>query len=242
MAKINYVPAFYYGPRMHSLYSSTLQKNAFFMVDKQIEALNKYGKGIDLVTFVFNLDNLNDGEIIKREISKREVNFKYEVLCRLNRGASYGAWDEVIKKNLNDFDYFFIIEDDFIPAAEEFYQPFIDRCVNNVAYVCMFADKDRPYLNVPHAAIPHGVVDGAVCRKVMSNQGNVFKIYNHENSYSVFYKIQMEFFEYFVKEGYVISDILDQYSSPYMDSSNISTRVYGNPVNPVLVSPIPNPT
>lgn len=213
------------------------------MVDRQIEAINKYGDGVSLVTFAFNLDNLDDQEIIEREIEKRDkdIKFKYEVFCRLNRGTSYGAWDAVIKKNLDYFDYYFVIEDDFVPATNNFYQPFIDRCTDKVAYVCMYANKDWTHMGVPHAAIPHGIIRGDACKHVYTEQNNLLKIYTHENSYNVYYKIQVEFFEYFIKQGYVISDILDSYSSPYMDSRDQSTTIYGNPSNPVLIKPVPNP-
>lgn len=241
MDKINYIPAFYYGNRMNTAYSKELQKNKFFMVDQQIEALNKYGDGISLVTFVFNLDHLNDEHNILKEFATRKINFDYEIHCRLNTGASYGAWDEVIKKNLNNFDYFFITEDDFIPATSNFYTPFKMRCKDPTAYVCMFANQARPHLGVPHAAIPHGIVKADAARKVFKNQNQIFKIYLQDNSYNTFYQTQMEFFEYFIREGYVISDILDEFSAPYMNSPTRTIITYGNPSNPVLVEPVPIP-
>ena len=239
--KINYIPAFYYGERMNSSYSSQLKQTPLFMLDKQIEAIQQYGDGIDRVTFVFNLDNLNDGDTIQQYLKYKNLSFNYDVHCRANKGASYGAWDEVIKKNINDFDYFFVSEDDFVPATKKFYQPFIDRCKNNVAYVCMFANSNRPYKGVPHAAIPHGVLLGSACRKVLNNQNRLFKIYAPDNTYDTFYRIQMEYFEYFIDEGFVIGDILDEYSSPYMVSPTESVTIYGDPKNPVLVRPIPLP-
>lgn len=243
MNTINYIPVFYYGARMHPMYNSEIQQNKFYMVDKQIEALNLYHGGITLVTLAFNLDDLADIPVIEQEIKKRENNikFKYELFFRQNKGTSYGAWDAVIKKNVDNFDYFFVTEDDFVPAANNFYQPFIDRCKDEIAYVCMYANKDWTHLGVPHAAIPHGVVRGTACKEVLSKQGNLFKIYTHVNSYELYYKIQVEFFEYFIRQGYVISDITDSYCSPYMDSRTQTIIIYGSEKNPVLFKPVPNP-
>ena len=240
--KINYIVAFYYGNRMNFSYSISLNKNRFFMFDEQIKAIQEYGQGIDLVTFVFNLDNLNEKDFIVSEIKKKDIKFEYEIYCRKNEGASYGAWDEVIKKNINDFDYFFVSEDDFVPATKNFYHPFIERFVDKIAYVCMFANQENKYKGVAHAAISNGMFSANACRQVLNNQKKLFKIYTSSHDYNSFYATQFEFFEYFIDEGFFINDILDKYSSPFMNSRTETITIYGNANNPVLIVPVSIPS
>lgn len=239
--KINYIPAFYCGPRMNTSYTDSLSKNATYLFSKQVDALNRFGEGIDLVTFVFNLDNLEEKTRLEEYIRKKfTMNFNFELVFRENRGASYGAWNDVVKKNLNEFDYFFITEDDFVPVATNFYKPFIDRCVKKVAYVSMFAAKEFPQ-GYPHASIPHGVVDANACRDVLNNQGELFRVYTQDNTYNTFYKTQQDFYEFFIKQGYLIDDITDAYLSPFMNSPTKTITYFGDRNNPVLMEPVPLP-
>ena len=234
MNNINYIPAFYIGNRVHTDYNTLLQKNPLIMVEKQIESLNK--TDIKFVTFAFNLDDLSIANDIKKKVDSYEINFEYECFFRKNKGCSYGAWNDVIIKNLNNFDYFFIIEDDFIPATSNFYKPFIDRCNYNTPYVCEFTDSS--WKGIPHASIPHGVMEAKACKFIFEKYGNVLQTYEYDNKLETFYKIQMECYEYFIKEGFGITDILDKYSAPFMSSPTRQITIFGNPKNPILLNPV----
>jgi hypothetical protein len=232
--KINYIPAFYIGERKHSGYAKELQNNQLIMVEKQIEALNK--TDIQFVTFAFNLDDITMSQEIEEKIKSYNINFNYECYFRQNKGCSYGAWNDVIIKNLNDFDYFFIIEDDFIPIVKDFYVPFIERSSYEIPYVCEFTDSE--WKGLPHASIPHGIMRSDACKFIYEKYGNVLKTYEQDNRLETFYKIQMECYEYFINEGFGITDILDAYSAPFMSSPTRTVTIFGDPKNPVLLDPI----
>lgn len=241
MRRINYIAAFYFGDRMNTLYSSAVQKDKFYIFQTHLEAVKKYHSGIDLVTFVFNLDNVEQAESIKQTIENYQIPFEYELVFRPNRGASYGAWAQVIEHNINDFEYFFITEDDYIPDRIDFFEPFIERCRDKYAYICMFCEDVPPPGMIDHASIPMGVISGQACRTVLKNQGRLFQVFDEANTYDLFYKTQERYCEFFVNEGFRVGNITDAYCSPFMVSPTRSIRIFGNESNPVLVKPIPLP-
>lgn len=241
MKRINYIAAFYFGDRMNSLYSAAVQKNRFYIVQTHLEALKKYHSGIDLVTFVFNLDNLNDADTIKNTIEQYHIPFEYELIFRPNRGASYGAWAQVIENSINNFEYFFITEDDYIPDRENFFEPFIERCHGQYAYICMFNEAVPPAGMIDHASIPMGVISSAACRQVLKQQGQLFRVFDQNNTYDSFYRTQERYCEFFVNSGYRVGNITDAYCSPFMVSPTRTIRIFGSEKNPVLVKPIPLP-
>lgn len=234
MNKINYIPAFYIGNRVHTDYNNNIKQNPLILVEKHIEALKN--TEINLVSFVFNLDDLSIANELEDKIKKYNINFNYECIFRQNMGCSYGAWNDVIIKNLDDFDYFFIIEDDFIPTNPEFYKPFVQRCSDKYPYICEFTDVT--WTGLPHPSIPHGIIQAKSCREIYKKYKNILKIYNDNNNLETFYKIQRECFEYFINENFGIKDILDEYSAPFMSSPTRQITIFGNPSNPSLLTPV----
>ena len=238
MRKLNYIAAFHYGERMNSVYTNKLKNNKFYIFEEHLVAITAYHSGIDLVTFAFNLDNLEDELMIKNKINSYNIPFEYEVVCRPNEGASYGAWAHVITKNIEDFEYYFVTEDDYIPCSHNFHQPFIDRCKDDYFYICMFGEKIPPPGMIYHASIPEGVINGNACREVLAKQNNLFYVIK-EKTYDSFYKTQELYCQYFVNEGYKVGDITDAYCSPFMNSPTLSIKIFGEITNPVIFKPIP---
>lgn len=234
MKNINYIAAFYLGNRVHSDYNEALKTNSLFMLEKHIEAL--FDTDIELVTFVFNLDDISLSKNIEEKIRNYDIKFNYECCFRENKGCSYGAWNDVMIKNLNNFEYFFLIEDDYIPTIKNFYEPFIEKCTLDFPYVCEFCDKTKEGLSF--ASISNGLMNSKACKAVYEKHKSIFKIYNDNNYLETFYKTQMECYEYFINNGFGIKDILDEYSAPFMSSITKQITIYGDAKNPVLLSPI----
>lgn len=241
MKRLNYIAAFYFGDRMNRLYSDALKKDRFCIFKTHLAALNKFHHGIDLVTFVFNLDHIQEAVTIKNTIETYDIKFDYELVFRHNKGASYGAWAQIILANLDEFEYFFINEDDYVPDCENFFQPFIDRCIGKYAYICMFNEAVPPPGMIDHASNPIGIISASACKQVLKNQGQLFRVFDQANTYELFYKTQEMYCEFFVNEGFRVGNIIDNYCSPYMNSQTRNITIFGDSSNPVLVKPIPLP-
>lgn len=233
MLKINYIVAFYIGDRVHPGYNNALKINPLALLEKHIESLRN--TSIDLVSFVFNIDDLSILNDIEHSIKNYNINFNYQCIFRNNTGGSYGAWNDAIKLNLNKFDYFFIIEDDYVPTNDVFYEPFISRCSYEIPYVCGFVDKS--WTGIVHPSVSNGILNAAACKFVYNKYEHIFQIYDG-NSMPILHKNQMEFYEYFNREGFGITDILDEYSTPYMISNSQEIRVFGDLSYPVLLTPV----
>ena len=233
MPKINYIVAFYIGDRVHTGYNTALKTNPLSMVEKHIESLRN--TDIDLVSFVFNVDDYSMINVIEDLMKNYDIGFSHQCIFRNNTGGSYGAWNDVIKLNINDFDYFFLIEDDYIPVTDDFYNPFLERCSYKIPYVCGFVDKS--WTGIVHPSVSNGILYADACKFVYNKYDNVFQIHDG-NSISILHKNQMEFYDYFNREQFGITDILDEYSTPYMISNSQEIRVFGDCDNPVLLTPV----
>lgn len=234
--KINYIVALYCGPRMSRRYSLLLAKDKLYFFNSQIEALNKFGEGIDLVSFVFNVDSLEQQSEIINNLNLANITFKYEIIVRENVGASYGAWMDCIHKNIHEYDYFFMIEDDYIPVCNNFYEPFINKCTDKIQYVCcrVFREPEDLY---PHASISNGLITASVCKNLIYNNNSVFLLYDG-NNYLNFYQIQKDFLHFYRALGFELSDILEKYSVPFYDSSKDAIVHYGNINGNCLLEPL----
>lgn len=232
MSKINYIIAFYIGNRMHSVYSNRIAENPYYFLEKHIDFLNN-STTIDLITFVFNVDNIEQQNIITKYITNSSISFPLEVLFRPNNGFSYGAWNHAIIKNINDFDYYFINEDDYIPINEQFYVPFINELRDNIAYVpLMILDNIKR-----HAAFSCGALSGKACKRVLQQNNTIFNVLQ-TNSYFDAYKTQLNFYDYFIDMGYDFCDLIDKYCLPYMDSSKNKITYYGDKNSDCILIPV----
>lgn len=232
MDNINYIIAFYLNSRMSTLYSGYTNTNKFYFFDKHVEFLNK-GTNIKLVSFVFNVDDLETNNLIIDKIKNTVFNFNAEVIIRKNTGFSYGAWNSVINKNIEKFDYYFVNEDDYIPNTSDFYSPFISKITKEAPYVAFMTSDEIKR----HASFSVGVLKGDACSKVFKKYNTVFKIIE-TNNYTDAYKNQIDFYDYFRDFNYTINNIIDNYKLPYMDSSKNSITYYGKKESSILFLPI----
>lgn len=220
MEKINYVVAFYGGPRRHYGKHSPILKFA----QEHIKFLQQSPEHIDKATFVFN-DNPSIGQVdTLKYLTNAELPIKHEIILRKNIGMSYGAWNDVISNTKNQFEYTFTIEDDYIPNV-----------INTMSYFLQKVDKTTIFVaslfTRGHAAISNGLF-------VNKNSHNPpFNIID-DNSYGGggLYN-QKEYLRKYQNEGLKITDITDIGYTEFSDSQRV-INYYGNQTKPLLIKPI----
>lgn len=106
-------------------------------LEKHLNFVRK-SKFLSKATFVFN----ECSEVSNDEI-KTMVGDDAHLIFRPNIQCSYGAWQEAVLKNLNRFDYHFLIEDDYLPVSGHFFVPFLQKMTDNVCYVASGIKQDR---------------------------------------------------------------------------------------------------
>jgi hypothetical protein len=125
-----------------------------------------------------------------------------------NDAVSGGTNDRTVYKtllNANNYDYFFMIEDDYVPDEKDFYIPFVQRIKDDTPYVCGLI------LYQPlHAAHSNGIVSQKACKKVMETNENLFDELSGDDKHSAVHT-QLFFLRNFQKLGYNLADITDKY-------------------------------
>lgn len=176
----NYQVVFYNGKRR--AYSGS---KGLLYAEKHIEYINNHIPDIGLVSFIINKsDELVDNEVVDF-INNSDIKFNYEIILRDNIGFSYGAWEEIMRKNYVDYDYAFLIEDDYIPSRPDTLQYFYRKFTENehYIYVCSLWHNNHP-------SISNGMIRTELFRdpdnlkrlKVYKGNGYVGKLGN-ENGY-----------------------------------------------------------
>ena len=235
MKNINYIVVYYIGPnRTYESYQRIFKQNPLFFAYKQIEFLSTCNNDIKTATFVFN-DDISDELKTKILDELKLSNMNLEIIFRPNNGFSYGAWRDVISKNLNDYDYFVMIEDDSIPTIPMFYEPFIERMSSEIPYVCCYMEYHN---GIQFPSSSNGIIKAEQCKVVLEKCGEMFFV-NSTTDYHSAWDTQMRFYTYFSNCGYKMTDILDSYSTHHMLNCHFNDlRIFGNPENPPLIVPI----
>jgi hypothetical protein len=241
--RVNYIAAFYIGGnRTFPYYQQAFKNDPLCFVRKHIE-FSEYAENIDRFSFVIN-DDIS--EELKEEIILLTRGKNIEVLFRINNGYSYGAWNDVVRKNLSEFDYFFLIEDDYLPSFTNFVSPFIQRFNANTSYVCSLMVEISNEINemVPkdlgkfkHPSISNGMLSGMAASKILEKYNTIFRLQKGSTK-EIGYWNQIYFLKNFTDTGYDVTDTTDEFSSPYLNTSSGELKVYGNSNNPPLLIPI----
>lgn len=233
--KIHYVVVFYIGPnRQYPSYQHLFATDPLLMVRRHMDYLKTAGHNVSTATFVFNADIEPS---IKNRISKLGgFPVPTNIVFYSGDGYSYGGWNEVIKNNLDSADYFFLIEDDYIPTNPYFYNPFVERCTDEYPFVCTYVEMKPD--GRPCASSSNGLIKAKQCKELYERHGDVFAALTAKDLPSAWYT-QLNFLNYLTDAGYKFRDILDEYRTPHMlNCINNHLVSFGNPDAPVLVEPI----
>lgn len=233
---VNYVVVNYIGPnRSYANYQRKFSEDPLFLARQHLNFLKNCENNITHATFVFNHDLCEDLKIKILDEYKLD-NMIVDVVFYDGLGYSYGAWNYVIKRDLLDFDYFVLIEDDYIPTDVDFYKPFISRMDEKTPYVCTLVEVKPDGRDC--ASSSNSVIRSDSCKAILESYGDVFAELSAQDLPSAWHT-QLNFLNHFTAHGFVMRDILDEYSTPHMMNCDINHIVYfGNVDYPALIVPI----
>lgn len=243
--RTNYIIANYIGPnRQYPLYKSLFETDPLFFYKKHLDFFTRNNLPDISCTFVFN-DDVDS--LLKDKINDLNRD-KHEVIFRSNAGFSYGIWNDTVIKNLDQYDAFFLIEDDYLPSTDKFLTGFKQKITSKVAFVCSLvelATHERFSHSVPATQAPfrfpsisNGLLLASACRVVMSKYGTLFRI-NDRSDYWSAYTNQIYFLKNFNDIGYDVVDTTDEYCSPYYNSHENRILNYGKGetlIEPILIT------
>jgi len=92
------------------------EEDKLIFLKKQINFLEKYDNNIDTIFFNFNV-NISHYHLLSEAINnipKKINNSEVKINIRENHDFSYGAWNEIVKKEIDNYDYFIFNEDDYV--------------------------------------------------------------------------------------------------------------------------------
>lgn len=145
--KINYIIATWNGYRP----SAQLCLSYYEQVLKNhIDAVNRYKNTISQITIMKPYCNTIN--------SYYDINLtnNMKLIECVNEFQSYGQWLKAVEKYLNDFDYFIFVEDDYVPAIDNFDMKLIE-IYEEGTYLCSMADTLNNMFP-HHAAISNGII------------------------------------------------------------------------------------
>ena len=229
---IHYIVAVYLGNHGSPLVNSLLQKDKHHFVKRHLECLTKFKvDDITKVTFVVNQhEDQNDFELLKIT-QESSLQIPIEVIFRENTGYSYAGWNKVVTdsiKNNELFDYYFLIEDDYLPNQDYFYQPFIDAVKENTAFVSQVWRTN-------HAAISNGILVGKSAEEILKSYQTVFNVKTDNTSYYTGVYNQLNFLSYAKDLGMSFTDVCETSLQVYLNVDEFN--FWGNPSGNVLIIP-----
>ena len=226
MKDVNYIISFYNGTRRH--YGRETHWRTF--LDTHIDFIKNNMIDIGMVTFCISWSNDNNNYVDDKEmvwyIESLDLPFNHEVYLRVNNGFSYGAFAEIIERNHKDYQYSFIIEDDYIPTSPDFMGYFLRKFEGQVVYVPTLYAND-------HASICNGMIENRLLRGHIDLLGDyIGNDYQHGG-----FGNQLKFMTGYGKIGYKFDDITDVAHTEFLDGDKKIIK-YGNENGPLIMKPI----
>jgi len=138
-----------------------------------------------------------------------------------NEFQSYGQWLKAVTKNIDSFDYFIFIEDDYVPATDYFDLKLITEYQPDT-YLCSLVGGANDKF---HCRISNGIISANTMRKVLA-----FSEYNtwvtkymetHDNTYCVPENHQIAFSRYLVDAGVELKDYTSEYKVDFHELGGI---------------------
>lgn len=236
--KITYIVATWLGPRRADYYTEQYQSDPYFLIKQHITNLSIFDN--DDINKIIIVVNKNDGLIdanLQTELNKLNCKIPYEIIIRENTGFSYAAWDAGIRyclQNEINSDYYFLIEDDYVPIQDNFYRCFLNKFSDNVGgvfqlYTAMHGLKQ-------HAAISNGMISRTVIETCLKKYENIFNI-QFNNTYLTAQHNQETFLDHIEAESKIF-DIADVANIPFYDINIGAIKYFGDITKPTPISPI----
>lgn len=250
---IHYVVAVYLGPRRlnHGL-------DPFHFTRQHLKFLQN--SNCTQVTFVCNQYEYQYDKWLPIIVHEANLPMPANVVFRNNIDCSYGAWEYAVIQQINqNFDYHFLIEDDFIPTNQNFAHHFIQKMKPNVAYTC-----SKLFLHPLHPAVSNGLLSHQIAQKMFQEKRKIFKLNhavgtskpivvgirgvpwplpNHRRiqrglDYSACERNQMHFLDFFKEKGYDLDHVADLMSVPFKHHFQQIHQDYGSELLPPAIVPM----
>ena len=235
--KIAYIVSLFFGARR--VQSQSYRADRLAYLNKHLEQLEKLNHNISKVIFVINEETQRESSKIETQRAIEKIssfkNIDSFLIVRENEGYSYAAWDAALKKYSKDFDYCFLIEDDYAPVVNNFdekFKEYFDKD-DKLGYVCQLWWNHRGDSNF-HAGISNGLIKASA---YLSTEG--FQLVNckGKSSYNQGIENQKFFLTPLIEKGYTTMDIGDKYRNYFLNHlSEIIT--YGNKNGEDVILPI----
>lgn len=221
--KTCYISVFYLGHRRifqkeidEKFGYSLTSKDRFEYLHTQITYLSKVKHNLDKIFFVFNLDTTHLSYIgtINDMVPRKIQGTPTEVIFRENKGFSYGAWDDIFEQNRNNFDYFIFNEDDYVFVKDNFDKYLVDKFNSypDAGYICPFVKESIGGHNYKkHTAHSTGISSKEVLNKIWDTNGYLVNYTDSPNFYPDGEVIQCNWGHSFIKNGFNIYDIRDDF-------------------------------
>ena len=211
--RINYVIGTWSGKRINAYsgleYYGTVLKN-------HIQKLGLIKNSLNQITIMKPFNP------VKNTYYEIELNDKIKVIDCPNEYQSYGQWLKAVELFVDDFDYFIFIEDDYVPATDDFDLKLIEMYEEGT-YLCSMAE---PYAGFPHhAAISNGIISKKTIENLIHSVD--FKKWfteNHQyntNIVSGGINYQIVFSYYLINNGISIVDYRKKYAVDFLRSGKI---------------------
>jgi hypothetical protein len=215
--KVNYILAMYFGERRS--YDRTQDRLEFLRT--QLTFLENIPPDSAICHVVFSINESDDipREEIERLIREASLPIEYLIRYRPNIGYSYANWNEVmIELRDRDFDYHFLMEDDYVPTSPYFYQPFIDLTTEKIPFVCLKASENGFMGHQRHPTICVGLIRCKEAIETLNRVGSILWIHPGQD-YRSAEESQIHMMDNFNRIGYDFTGIPDNVRKPFWDNS-----------------------
>lgn len=230
---INYIVACYLGTRRNQ----PLHPTGTF-ISKHLEFL-KDTDAVSRITLSISIEDRLQEEAV-RDLMEPYKSYSphIKLILRDNRGHSYGAWNDAICHSLESgekFDYYFCIEDDYVPVTKDFAIPFVDKVTDSTGYVCQVAQDTHGHR---HAAVSNGLIPYRAASLMYKGMNTVFKV-TQSKTYIEGERNQIHFLDYLDDSGFEMVDCSDTTTTEYLalnHSGSTSIQKFGS--GPNVIAPI----
>lgn len=247
MRPVHYIISVYTGKRANFHLTSCLTQDSLYLVKMHIKTLSMFKmEHIQKVTFVVSPCGIpsRDDSILEFIDSQKHNYNNIDIdafISENNDFWSYGAWNSCMMKHLDGNRNFFLIEDDYFPACDEFYIPFYEKLTPKIAYVSQIYTgcRDNKIKNATkeHASMSGGIINFDAAKKHYETYGTCVYLPQDGTKSGVF--AQLHFLDNFKKLGYDIEDLYSEYQHPYSDYRN-RVNNHGNLSGKILLNPYIN--
>ncbi len=228
----------YLGPRLNGD-SQEYANDRLLYLRRHIDQLKGLEHNLDAIYVIVNKDE-HSGDVESYLSSINGIMIRdacVNFMTRVNIGVSYGAYTHFFKNEglCNGYDYFIMVEDDYMPALDNFDAKLVDMFEEEpgTSFLCSLIGWGCNGGDQPHAAISNGITNKPTVG-LLREYNKLFHSGNRNDVSNDGRFGQVMFSQAFMFTG-IMRDFTDQYKVPYWHVNHV--RMYGKHSGEVLISP-----